>query len=947
MDFIDFMNFIQPRRPSASPDGGRATPSRHRTNQKRGKRLSLDDHRDIDSIGGDVPFGCEGHLPGHLHLNGVGAGDHAKDNECDDPPIISYDSADADDDARSITGENSQQSMQHQLIRLREQMDDCWEVNLSDDENITDTSVVRLQMMRHSYEKELSENGVEESFLEMNIQQDPTSNSDEKIHIDYYPSSDPGGMSLPEQLLQKRLRRKQRLHEKHEQFVRYQRNHSQEGTEKRQTPGKAIPLSTTPLAIKRSIVSLTVNSSEVCAASPLFPDEQFDDDNASIIATSNGASNDYTNFRSTHKVNEQDQSGSSVASSPLHSLPRRPICVFPDESDRKCIVGCLAAVLASAYAHETAPHLLVKETTIGRGFPMAEDIEQSPSRRSSDEDSVERKKPGSFEAPDTCNLPGRKNNQVLDIKSCRDSSNNTHPETSELHSQQRKKQLHMIQQSRELQKQQHQPKNKTSSFRSRSHSPSSDLAAKKSTASNPMASFHQSFSFTSFNNNMFEKAGSKNPPSALTTELAEIRHRIRRHTIYSELLVSSAEMLLLDPSHAKAFLPMLEGLLTKVDMPSTPKPMNSDDVSRQSWKGRGFGGGGVPSSDFLEENSSAMTSVRPNSSTSDISSRTTQPKEVTSTVRTSLASDKGINEVSNDVESTSKIPLHEGEDAYVPRNTGHDSDTLKPGYLYEPFPSSLRSQSSFNDKQYTQKSHSPQKYAPLDTAIVEADLVSPFLQTLTPGAGFRCIALLLLNHLLRDGRGYDARVRHAFKRLAVIVISHELKVGGILRVELDEEEDLDALMWGDDFTPRSSTASGEEDGFDDADELALLATRKFEAMEHAIAAKLISMMGETRQSESSASSSKNGTSNRQGQSSRAKGTGPEASSPSSSSHGRIALAPKETPMSSHHGISREQLLRGIKVGSAGAIGATLFAITGGLAAPGIAAGLAAVGRYYR
>ena len=51
-------------------------------------------------------------------------------------------------------------------------------------------------------------------------------------------------------------------------------------------------------------------------------------------------------------------------------------------------------------------------------------------------------------------------------------------------------------------------------------------------------------------------------------------------------------------------------------------------------------------------------------------------------------------------------------------------------------------------------------------------------------------------------------------------------------------------------------------------------------------------------------------------------------------------------MSSHHGISREQLLRGMKVGTAGAIGATLFAITGGLAAPGIAAGLAAVGRYY-
>jgi hypothetical protein len=312
-------------------------------------------------------------------------------------------------------------------------------------------------------------------------------------------------------------------------------------------------------------------------------------------------------------------------------------------------------------------------------------------------------------------------------------------------------------------------------------------------------------------------------------------------------------------------------------------------------------------------------------------------------VRTHSPSDKeGINGVCIDgLTSTSKIPVHEEG-----RNSVHDSDTRKPGNLYEPFPSSSRSQSSSNDKQYTRRSDSQQKYAPLETAIVEADLVAPFLQTLTPGAGFRCISLLLLNHLLRDGRGYDARVRQAFKRLAVIVISHELKVGGILRVELDDEENLDALMWGDEFMRRSSKPSDGEDGLDDADELALLATRKFEAMEHAIALKLITMSEGTHQSESSASNKKNGKSNRQKQSPREKSSGLTASSPSSSTHGRITLAPKETPMSSHHGISREQLLRGMKVGTAGAIGATLFAITGGLAAPGIAAGLAAVGRYY-
>ena len=164
-------------------------------------------------------------------------------------------------------------------------------------------------------------------------------------------------MSLPEQLLQKRLRRKQILHEKHEQFLRYQRDHLQEGTNTQQSPSKPIPLSGTPHVIKHSLCHLTVNSCEACAASPLFPYEQFDDDNSSTIASFKGASSDYTNFRSTHKENEQDQLVSSAASPPLHSLPQRPICVFPDESDRKCIVGCLAAVLASAYAYETAPHL--------------------------------------------------------------------------------------------------------------------------------------------------------------------------------------------------------------------------------------------------------------------------------------------------------------------------------------------------------------------------------------------------------------------------------------------------------------------------------------------------------------------------------------------------------------------------------------------------------------
>ncbi len=869
--------------------------SRRRTSRSSGKKLSLDDRDEFISDGGDVPLDCDRHSTGRFQFNDVEPCDYANNNECDDPPVISYGSPDANDDARPVTSENSQEKRRHQLMKLAEHFDDCWEANLSDDENITDASMVRRRTMPQSHEK-LSEHEVEESFLEMNIQQDPTcSNGDEKIHIDPFLGRESESVSLPEQLLKNRLRRKQRLHEKH---------HMQEGTERRQSERK--------VEIKCSIEHLAENRSEVCAASPLFPDDHFDDDNASIIASSNGASNNYSNFRSNHKDNDHFQLDNSVALSPLHSLPQRPICVFPDESDRKCIVGCLAAVLASAYAYETAPHLLVKEPKIGRGSPVVDGKEQTFSQP----------------APDTFDLHSRKNNELLDLVDCQYSLNSNTLDTSGLHLHQHKMQLRMIQQSWDYKEHQH----RKPSLRSRSNSPS-DLNAKKSSPTNSIASLHQSFSFASLNNNMFEKVGSKNPPPSLTTELAEIRHRIRRHAIYSELLVSSAEMLLLDSSHAKGFLPMLEGLLTKVEMPNTTKTVNFNASNGQSWKGRGFGGGGAHCPDFSGEND-AMTSAQSNFSTSYDAPLASQPKDMVSTSRTTLPSNEKINGF-----PTGGLSHIEGRS--VPSKIVYNSDASRPGNLYEPFPSSRRCQSSLDDKPYTRRSHCPQKYAPLETAIVEADLVTPFLQTLTPGAGYRCIALLLLNYLLRDGRGYDARVRQAFKRLAVIVLSHELKVGGILRVELDNDEDLDALMSGDDeFKRRSSKSCNGEDGFDDADELALLATRKFEALEHAIASKLISVTSGTHPPESSASTKR--ANNRQKQSPReANRTGPTTSS-SSSTHGCIALAPKAPPTSSQHGISKEQILRGIKVGSAGALGATLFAITGGLAAPGIAAGLAAV-----
>jgi hypothetical protein len=435
----------------------------------------------------------------------------------------------------------------------------------------------------------------------------------------------------------------------------------------------------------------------------------------------------------------------------------------------------------------------------------------------------------------------------------------------------------------------------------------------------PSRNVHQSSKpnfFTSFNNKF--DMSSQNPPSQLAAELAEIRHRIRRHAVLSELLVSSAEMLLLDPMHARAYLPMLEGLLAGKEEEKTQQVA----AKKESWKGRGFGGGGMmhpnvhldgtmsvhgaPSSysrSSATRRSSSLHGTSPSCKSKPFNSSKSLPTSQMPKSEIPVKRDESSSDAT--ISSSTSTPLNQSMKSVHITNLSSDSTASK----IDRRPSSPMSTSS---------------YSPLDTIIVEKENISPFLETMTPGAGFRCIALLLLNHLLRDGRGYDARVRQAFKRLAVIILSHELKVGGILRVDLEEDDDLDTLLWDD----REKNSPIDE--FDDADELSMLATRKFEAMEHSIAAKLIAM------SAPDSSTTK--------KSQKAAGQPPKQltnSGSSSVSHGRIALAPKET-MSSQHGLTREQIMRGLKIGTAGAVGATLFALTGGLAAPGIAAGLAAV-----
>ena len=301
-------------------------------------------------------------------------------------------------------------------------------------------------------------------------------------------------------------------------------------------------------------------------------------------------------------------------------------------------------------------------------------------------------------------------------------------------------------------------------------------------------------------------------------ERARIRHRRRRYDLFSNLLLSASDLLLLDKSHAKAFIPMLRSLLTPPKKATTKKNTKQSGRTPAMWLRR------------------ATTMALPTSNT-------------------------------NEGESLS--PGYKSDSEAIEKSDSND----------EPESSSTVTNSDFdNDDRYF-----------LLRDLADSDILKAFLESLSPGAGFRCLSLMLLQHLLRSEQGYDARVRHVFKKLGVIVLVHEM-----------EREQYSFGPDGEKIQLLTNT------------ELAQLATRKFEALEHGIAAKLIRLSEMQRQG---------------------KGGDTRKAKAGASDGSRRQL---------RRGISREQLMRGLKVGSAGVVAGTLFAVTGGLAAPGIAAGIAAI-----
>ena len=173
-----------------------------------------------------------------------------------------------------------------------------------------------------------------------------------------------------------------------------------------------------------------------------------------------------------------------------------------------------------------------------------------------------------------------------------------------------------------------------------------------------------------------------------------------------------------------------------------------------------------------------------------------------------------------------------------------------------------------------------------------SELLQQKLQYMTPGAGYQCLILVLFQYLLNSEEGYDTRIRFVMKKLFVIFYIHNSKNPA-----------------GDGAS--STAVDNKEQNTISYDDRIALATRKFENLEHVLADRILTLAKENHHRHSGNHDDLGGN------------------------YSQITRAKKATSR-------KQQLLNGLKIGTAGVVAGTLLVVTGGMAAPGIAAGLGAL-----
>ena len=464
-----------------------------------------------------------------------------------------------------------------------------------------------------------------------------------------------------------------------------------------------------------------------------------------------------------------------------------------------------------------------------------------------------------------------------------------------------------------------------------------------------------------------------------TTELAIRRHRLRRYEVMSELLLSSAECLGLEERDVRGFMIMLDPIKTG---------------------GNGNGSGGGARQQQAQQSQTKTASRRG---------------------RRSARTTTGLMPI---------VGIAGGMEADDSLNASYTSGTVDASGWGDN-PGSSRSQQRRQQApinlQREEEEQIQEQVPAYDESLdwTNPSMLSPFLSELTPGAGFQCVSLLLLQHLLRSKSGYDARVRQVYKRLAVIVLMWEEKArydvllweeasdAGSSGFGFAEDTGSDAASEGVEIR---TDASGEVLGIHHSpstgemstsfagagtgarkrslrptdSELAAKATRKFEALERTTASKLITLSNQqssrrrkqkqqTEADVSPAAAHEAGAGEASVSAATSQQRRPQQPQPQPQPHGHPPAAdskrqrgeqpvrskssrsqqessqrqqrphtasapPKSTDVTVANRtgprITRGQVMRGLKIGSAGVAAGALFALTGGLAAPGIAAGIA-------
>jgi hypothetical protein len=192
----------------------------------------------------------------------------------------------------------------------------------------------------------------------------------------------------------------------------------------------------------------------------------------------------------------------------------------------------------------------------------------------------------------------------------------------------------------------------------------------------------------------------------------------------------------------------------------------------------------------------------------------------------------------------------------------------------------------------------------LETKMNEIEHLRPFLESMSPGSGVRCLTMFLIRHLLHSDEGYDARIRHAVKTLGVLLILHDMKQDPDSFLSITKDPLMRDLSSG---VLSSSVLASDTSNLAMAIvrspmDLRSKATRLFENLESAVAGRLIRLSTEHSVSEDRCASH--------------------------SAHEIANNEVRNTLTRQPKCFTSENLLRGLKIGGAAVTAGALFAVTG-------------------